>query len=177
MESKAIAIILEQDHPSPPLYLDSPILKEVENLLPKILVPLKGVWMPAVPGILSEPSAEYFHRTRGESLGKSLEEYAQHSGGEEAWIEALPPIHELGELIKKESGPYVMGETREWLSESLERSSLTACAASYADFVIVGALHFFRRIGEVNFERIVKIEPAYGKLYDACKQWLERDGH
>jgi hypothetical protein len=24
---------------------------------------------------------------------------------------------------------------------------------------------------------VVKIDPAYGKLYDASKQWLERDDH
>lgn len=49
--------------------------------------------------------------------------------------------------------------------------------ASYADFVIVGMLHFFNRVDEAIFERVVKTEPECGKLYDACKQWLERDDH
>lgn len=45
-------------------------------------------------------------------LGKSLEEYAKTDGGEEAWIEALPGMKTLGELIKNEGGPYIMGKTR-----------------------------------------------------------------
>jgi hypothetical protein len=54
---------------------------------------------------------------------------------------------------------------------------LTCITASYADFMIVGALHFFKVIEEDGYLRVVKIDPAYGKLYDASKQWLERDDH
>jgi hypothetical protein len=50
-------------------------------------------------------------------------------------------------------------------------------AVSYADFVIVGWLQFMKVIEEDLFKRIVGIEPAFGKLYDASEQWLERDGH
>jgi hypothetical protein len=114
MGSKAIATRLERDHPTPPLHLDSPILTQVEQLLPKIQEPLRAVWMPRVPNILSEPSKEYFERTRAEGLGKSLEEYAKTDGGEEAWIEALPAIKGLGEIIKKNGGPFVMGDTRKY---------------------------------------------------------------
>jgi hypothetical protein len=49
--------------------------------------------------------------------------------------------------------------------------------ASYADFVIVGWLQFFKIIDEKLYRRVVEIEPAFGTLYDASKQWLERDGH
>ena len=114
MESKAIATRLERDHPSPPLHMDSPKLKQVEQLLSKIRDPLKAVWMPRVPNILPERSKEYFERTRAEALGKPLEEFAKLNGGEEAWIEAMPGIKELGELIKKEGGPFVMGDSREF---------------------------------------------------------------
>jgi hypothetical protein len=111
MESKAIATRLEQDHPSPPLHLDSPILKQVEQLLPGVLEPLRAEWMPRVPNILSERSTEYFERTRAESLGKSLQEYARADGGEKAWIKALPGLKALGDLIKQEGGPYLTGKT------------------------------------------------------------------
>lgn len=44
---------------------------------------------------------------------------------------------------------------------------------SYADFILVSGMHAFKRAG--IFERWVEIEPACGRLYDASKQWLERD--
>jgi hypothetical protein len=50
-------------------------------------------------------------------------------------------------------------------------------AASYADFVIVGMLQFFKEVDEDIYERLVKAEPEFGKLYDVCKQWLERNDH
>jgi hypothetical protein len=51
------------------------------------------------------------------------------------------------------------------------------CAASYADFVIVGMIHFLKVADEETYERLVKTEPEFRKLYDVCKQWLERDDH
>lgn len=116
--------------------------------------------MPRVPSILNENSREYFERTRAEALGKTLQEYASTDGGEEAWIEALPGIKGLGSIIGKEEGPFVMGDT-----------------PSYADFVIVGMLQFFKEVDEDIYERLVKTEPEFGKLYDVCRHWLERNGH
>ena len=49
--------------------------------------------------------------------------------------------------------------------------------ASYADFVVVGALQFGRRIGEDVFEQMTAIDPAFLKLYEACSEWLKRDDH
>jgi hypothetical protein len=40
----------------------------------------------------------------------------------------------------------------------------------------VGWLRFYKVIEDL-FKRVVAIEPALGKLYDASKQWLERDDH
>ena len=49
--------------------------------------------------------------------------------------------------------------------------------ASYADFIVVGMLHFFKVLDEDIYGRVVKAGPDCGKLYEACKQWLERDDH
>ncbi|TVY36989.1 Glutathione S-transferase-like protein [Lachnellula occidentalis] len=153
--------VSKKDHPTPPLHLDSPLLPKVQALLPKIMPPLSPVWQPAVPtNLLNPASKEFFERTRAERLGKPLAQIAQESGGEEAWMAALPGIKELGALVKAEGGPFVMGKT-----------------PSYADFVIVGWLRFFKVIDEKLYERVVSIEPAFGTLYDASKQWLERDDH
>jgi hypothetical protein len=43
--------------------------------------------------------------------------------------------------------------------------------------MIAGVLHFLKVIEEDIYQRVVKIEPAYEKLYDASKPWLERDDH
>jgi hypothetical protein len=51
-------------------------------------------------------------------------------------------------------------------------------AASYADFVVLGWLQFYSRIDEERlFNRVLKMEPALGRLYEAGKQWLKRDDH
>lgn len=114
MDSKLIAARLEQDYPAPSLSLDSPILQEVYKLIRDIANPTYAVWMPKVPeNLLNEPSKEYFYRTREEGVGKPLAVYAKEEGGEEAWIEVLPSIRALGELVKKNGGPFIMGKTRQ----------------------------------------------------------------
>ncbi|KAH6676824.1 hypothetical protein B0J14DRAFT_361193 [Halenospora varia] len=162
MDSKAIALHLESQHPSRSLHLDSPYLSKVEAILiPKIADPLRGVWTHLAPNVLlNEPSREYFVRTREARIGKSLEEFKKEKGGEEAWIEASSGLKELGTLLGEVEGPYFMGET-----------------PSYADFVVVGFLQFQKVIDERFLERIVGIESSLGRLYDACKPWLERDDH
>lgn len=115
MESHAIATRLENDHPTPSLHLDSPLLPKVEDLLSKVTGPLHGVWKPLVPSnLLNPPSKEYFERTREARLGMSLEQLAKESGGEEAWLAAVPGLKELGALIKGNGGPFVMGEIRKF---------------------------------------------------------------
>ncbi|PVH71792.1 hypothetical protein DL98DRAFT_520881 [Cadophora sp. DSE1049] len=161
MDSKPIAERLEKDYPTPSLHLDSPIIQEIYPAIGAIARPLRAVWLPRVPvNLLNERSSEYFHRTREEVVGKPLAQFMKEEGGEEAWVEALPAIKSLGELAKRNGGPYVLGKT-----------------PSYADFIIVGFLQFFKVIEEDMYQRLGKAEPALGELYDACKPWLERDGH
>lgn len=75
--------------------------------------------MPLVPvNLLSEYSSEYFHRTREESVGKSLKQYMAEEGGEEAWIEALPAAVKLGQLLKANGGPFLNGKTRRFCLSS-----------------------------------------------------------
>lgn len=48
---------------------------------------------------------------------------------------------------------------------------------SYADFVIVGMLHFLKRaVGDKEFERLNEW-PEVVALHKACAKWLERDGY
>lgn len=48
---------------------------------------------------------------------------------------------------------------------------------SYADFVIVSFLEFLKVVDQEFFDRIVKVEPAFGKLYEACEPWLKRNSY
>jgi glutathione S-transferase len=117
MDSRAIATALESAHPSPSLHLDSAALTAVEELMPKILLSLRGIWMPPIPSrLLNEGSVETFERVRKERLGMSLKELEQKEGGEQAWENAREGIKALGDILKKdESGPFVLGKTREYL--------------------------------------------------------------
>jgi hypothetical protein len=112
MDSKAIALRLEKDYPSPSMHMDSPILPKIEKILPSIQMPLRGVWCPKIAtNLLNEPSREYFEQTREKRFGVPLAKLAETDGGEEAWMEALPGIKALGEVLKKKGGPFVEGET------------------------------------------------------------------
>ena len=112
MDSRKIADVLEKEYPSPPLHLDSPIVKKVEKLVPECIMPLRPVYMPKVPrSVLNPPSVEYFHRTRAEAAGMDLSQLEKEKGGESAWKAAEPKWKELGTLLKAEGGPFFMGKT------------------------------------------------------------------
>jgi hypothetical protein len=66
------------------------------------------------PNLLTEKSAEYFHRTRKEMLGKSLEEVAKEQDVEKCWKEIEQPAKEVGDLLRKHDGPYFLGKTGEF---------------------------------------------------------------
>lgn len=176
MDSMKIAERLEKDYPTPSLHLDSPLVEEVNKVLNNIMMPLRGIAIPGVyTNVVSEPSKEYFGRTRGERVGKPLHQFAKENGGEEAWMEALPGIKALGVLLKENGGPFVTGDTREWWPLFFNFPDIWL--ASYADFIIVGYLQFLKVIEEDVYQRLTSIDPAIGKLYDASKLWLERNDH
>lgn len=161
MDSREIATELEHRYPSPSLWLDSPVLKKVEGLITRLREPLVGVFIPKVPaGLLNPPSAEYFERTRAERFGKSLSEMGRDSDKEKAWAQFEPLLKEMGDILKAEGGPFALGKT-----------------VSYTDFVIVSLLQYSKRVDEAIYERAVAIEPSLRIVYDASKQWLERDDH
>lgn len=112
MDSRKIADVLEKEHPSPSLHLDSPIVKKVEELAPQCTTPLGPVFMPRIPRfVLNPPSAEYFERTRGARFDMTLSQLEKEKGGESAWKAVEPKWKELGNLLKAEGGPFFMGKT------------------------------------------------------------------
>ncbi|KAL8663141.1 MAG: hypothetical protein Q9168_008142 [Polycauliona sp. 1 TL-2023] len=150
MDSKAIANALEAKYPDRPLHFDASQVAKAEDLWGQMFKGLRGILGPKVmENILTKAGQEYISK-------KSQLEGAPV--GDEAWEGVRPLLEGMGALLKEKDGPFIMGDT-----------------VSYADFVLVSGLHFAKRADEDVFQRWVKMEPACGKLYDASKQWFERD--
>jgi hypothetical protein len=178
MDSKLLSQSLEQNYSSPSLHLDSQILPDVERLMPKIMTSLRGVWVPGLQTkLLNERTREHYIETSEKKYGKSFNEVMEEIGGEEAWMEALPGIHELGEILMASGGPFVMEKHVSSFDLAYQAQKAQYTTASYGDFVIVGGLHFLKVIEEDFYIRVVQIEPAFGSLYDASSEWLQRDDH
>jgi len=162
MNSKAIASALEKKHPSPSLHLDSPLLPQVEEVLGKVFMPLVPVFLPRIPRLLlNEASVDYFQQTRAAVFGMTLDELEKSDqGGDTAWKNAGPPLKGMAELLNATEGPFLMGHT-----------------VSYADFHILGLFQAFKRVGDDVFERLMQMDPAFPKLYEASAEWLKRDDY
>ena len=102
-------------------------------------------------------------------MGMPLDELEASKGGEKAWSAAQEPLAALAKLLHAdESGPYLRG-----------------AEPRYADLVVASFLHFCVVLGEGGgggkrgdvYERIVEFDGGYGRLYEGCEKWFERDGH
>jgi len=174
MDSAALASYLEGQYPSPSMNF-SPLIQEAEKMILRVLKPTQGIWLPLVAhNLLNLSSKEYFERTRSEGLGKSLEAYHKEKGGEDAWIEALPPLKAFGEFLGSKEGPFINGDLGEFKSVSMLSRRSLMIIVSYADFVILSWLQFFKTIDEKLLEKVIGVEPKLGELYDAGKPWLTR---
>ncbi|KAI4272413.1 MAG: hypothetical protein L6R38_006617 [Xanthoria sp. 2 TBL-2021] len=159
MDSKNIAASLEEKYPDPPLHLDSPQLAKVGEIFGRLLMPMRGILIPKiVRNLLNPESVPYFHESRSKQFGMPLEQLDKELGGDAQWEEAKPIIREIAALIEEGGGPFVLGGE-----------------VSYADFILVGALCLFKRLGEGVFERTVRMEPALATLYEASGKWLEKN--
>lgn len=163
-DSLAIAHALEAHTRSPSLHLDAAVLEPVQRAVSDAFAALRPLVLPMVPAtLLNEPSASFFLRTRAERFGQPLarlaESEAVRSG--RVWREAEEGgLAALRELLREDaSGPFFLGRE-----------------VSYADFVFVAFLRFFERVDRrVLFERCVRFDEGFGRLYEACGKWLERD--
>lgn len=161
MDSRKIADELEKQYPEPSLHLDSPLLPRVEAGVLNMFGPLRPVMLPLIPRTrLNAAAVEYFERTRKEMVGMPLSQWEKEQGGDKAWEKATPAFKEVGDMLRANGGPFILGKT-----------------VSYADFVILSGLECAKRIDESFFERSIEIEPALKTLHEASSAWLERDDH
>lgn len=114
MDSWPIAHEIEKRYPTPSLHLDDPIVVKVRDKIGSLLGPLAPQWLPKVPRVLlNKPSADYFKLTREESFGMPLSQIEEEQGGEKNWEDVQKPAKEMADLLKKNGGPFFLGNTGE----------------------------------------------------------------
>ena len=120
--------------------------------------------MPLIPRhILRPTSIAHFNTSRAARFGMPLDELEATRGGEAAWEAAKPGLDALEAFMgewKVDEGPFVLGSR-----------------VSYADFVVVGLLEGFRRVGGGLFEGVVEGRGGLRGVWGACERggWLGRD--
>ena len=164
MDSLAIAKALEAMQPQPPLHLDNGYIDRTQGAVGKTLMALAPMAMPRVPvKVLREKSQPYFNETREKRFGMPLSELAKSEKAQNAWQSADPGVQDMKTLLHEhEEGPYLMGDT-----------------VSFADFILAGMWRFIEILDEGGdlFGKMMKADEAFPKHYEACKKWMERDGH
>ncbi|KAF2131525.1 hypothetical protein P153DRAFT_365107 [Dothidotthia symphoricarpi CBS 119687] len=158
MDSWSIAQDLEVQVSSASLHLDNPIVERIRDHAGKMMETLVVHFVPKIPSVLNGPSAEYIDRAREQDFGAPLKEVEREYATEECWEKAKKPATEAGDWLRKNGGPFFLGET-----------------VSYADFIFVSMLHFFKRLDEGIFERYLALDPTFPRVYEACKQWLQKE--
>jgi glutathione S-transferase len=166
VDSRNIADALEQLQPEPSLRLHSSYVERVQDAVLSVGKALAPIAIPRVPEMLLNPeSEEYFRRTRrGRFDGIELVDLARSErAGEAAWEGAEGGWKDLVAILGGNGGgPFVLGEE-----------------ASYADFVLAGLWAFFKKLDKDGdlFGRVMGVDEAFGKHWEACQPWLERDDH
>lgn len=112
MDSWPIAQELERRYPSPSLHLDDPIVVHIRDHISNLMGPIFLHVIPKVPFLLPKPSADYFYETREKMFGAPVQEAAK-GAKEEDWEKAKEPAKEVGDLLRKNGGPFFLGETGE----------------------------------------------------------------
>lgn len=164
MDSRQIADAIEKSHPEPSVHLDSPYLSKVGDILSKIFEHVRSICYSRIPvNLLNETSVQYWYDTRKERLGMSVQDFEQKYGGEAAYKAAEPHLKQMTDLLRERDGLFFMGTE-----------------PSYADFVWVGALVFFKRVDTEVFKEVLRRtgdRAVHESLLDACAPWLKRDSY
>jgi len=166
MDSKRIALAINERYPSPPLQIESKYYSWLEANYGKLMTDFEGVYLPNIPRrLLSEASQPYWYRTREEAVGMSLDQLEKERGGEVGWGLVEPLLTEVAGMLRENGeGPFFLGKE-----------------VSYADFWWAGFLLFVKRIGEDLFEELLKRSgvdsAAHTELLEGVRPWSERDSY
>ena len=164
MDSLEIAHKLEALSPQPPLHLETGLHEEAQKAMGQAFGQLLPYFMPKLArSVIVDEDIDWFHADRSARFGMPLDDWEAQSGGDEAWEAAKPGFQRMAEVLtthKRDEGPFIMGST-----------------PCYGDFIFVAGIQMFRVVSEEAFERVVGHDLALRKVYEASKQWVERDDH
>ena len=164
MDSRVIAAAIEERHPTPSVHLDAPQLARLEALMPPAAIPLRPLFLAHVPRtFLNEASLEYWYRTRGEAIGRHVDEHEEANPSESCWAAAKPALEKITALLQETEGPFFLGDT-----------------VSYADLVWGSFLIFWKTLGEERFQALLKATgdgEAHLQLFSGVEQWTVRNDH
>ncbi|KAJ6788937.1 hypothetical protein PWT90_00148 [Aphanocladium album] len=163
-DSRKIVDLIEKRYPEPSVHLDSPYQTRIEEVVPRAFMPLMAIGLNQIPKrLLNTASVDYWMKTRTDYVGCDLAEYEAKNGGETAFATAAPALQEVTAMLKENSdGPFFSGKE-----------------VSYADFVWISALYFFKRIGDEVYEGALNASgdrAVHENLLKAAEPWLKR-GH
>lgn len=105
---------------------------------------------------LDESGEAYYRRTRTEIFGPSINVRPTQKDKDLIWQEVPQKTKFLGQLLQENDGLFLQGQNR-----------------SYADLILVASLRARRQWDPKILDRILQIEPSFGRLYDACRDILD----
>lgn len=161
-DSAVIAEKLEALYPDPSVTFDTETQIQAEQAIAKIAGPLVPVFMPRIArDVIIESSVPFFRETRAKAFGMSLDDLEKARGGVAAWKAAEPGFQALKAVLtehKRSEGPFIFGRE-----------------VSYGDFIIVAFMESLSRIGGDLGARMLGVDESFGRLYGACREWVEKD--
>lgn len=158
-ESDDIVKYINDKYPSPPVDLTDPINQRFTSLKTPTRAPFAALVMTSVPDYLPERSAKYFHETREPRFGGPLADFRKKRIHEGAWDEMEAWVSEVRELLRKNGGPFFLGEKLSGL-----------------DIRFAGLLKWVEITGhKEDYEKLVKLGgQEFKKFWDAAQPWLKR---
>jgi glutathione S-transferase len=105
-----------------------------------------------MPDFLDPPSGKYFAEDRQQKFGMPLSQF----GGDpkDAWQAAEEKYKPVAALWEAEPGPFLAGDKPSW-----------------ADFEVAAYIAWIYEVDKSSYGRLVKMHPAFGKLYDAMQKY------
>jgi glutathione S-transferase len=165
MDSKAIALAIEEKYPTPPMPINAPVHPRFIASLRRAMTELRPVFITQVPkNVIGEASVPYFRETREKNVGMTLEKLENDNPVPECFRKASPALQEVTELLKEDtSGPFLQGSQ-----------------VVYSDIVLASMLLFFQSMGEDVFEELLKStgdREVFEKFLEVMRPWTERNDH
>ncbi|KAL1968312.1 hypothetical protein VTN77DRAFT_2147 [Rasamsonia byssochlamydoides] len=170
-DSLPIALHLDKTFPAPqypPLFPSGDASYALALAVAKIISNVVGkgipILMPKVADILDERGSKYFHETRSKIFGKPLAELLPQSeeAAESVWNDMKKELNVLADMLKGKPGK--------------EGPFFEGTKPGYADLQLVAYLAWFERTDKGLWEKVMDLDDAFKRLYEASLPWVNGQG-